>query len=191
MRRWLAALPLLLAQPALAHDAADENWASRIDGARIIRGHMQLVYAGVLCSNLAAADTNTGGNTTGCTPLDFGLAGTTSRGIGDMVVLHLYNDGQGLTCTSGVCTAQSGGTNSCATAVATFSTAPILGTGNAPPTSARAIAQTTAISDDGRTERALTLNIRDTPLSRYLFTEFAGAACDDVDVTIEIYELVR
>lgn len=180
LRAFAWTLCLALAQAVSANTTADENWGSVITGEKFPGGKMKVTYAGLLCSNLAAADTNT------CTAFDF--ASTNGRGIGDAIVLHLFNDGQGLTCTSGSCVAQTGGTNSCATASATFRTAPILGTGQAAPASARAIAVTSVVTDDSDTSRVITLNTRDTPLSRYLFTEFSGAGCDDVDITIEIYE---
>ena len=182
----MKALPLLiaagllaLAQAVSANTTSDENWGSYINY-KFPGGRMKLVFAGMLCSNLAAADVST------CLALDF--SSVNSRGIGEAIVLHLYNDGQGLTCTNGVCVAQTGGTNSCATASATFRTAPILGTLQAAPPSARAIAVTSSVTDDSDTSRVITLNTRDTPLSRYLFTEFSGAGCDDVDISIEIYE---
>lgn len=180
MKALLIGLMLLgLASPAFANDAEDENGNSTITGGTINRGPMRLIYAGMLCSNISAADTN-------CTVFD-----TKNTGIGNILVVHMYDDGSGFDCdASGNCTSGGSGSDLCSgTPTIALTTANRLGVGNAPPAGARAVAANSVIDDSTSTSRVLTLEAAATPLSRYLFTSISGAAgCTNIDVTIEIYE---
>lgn len=171
---------VVLAGPAFANTASDENGGSSISGLSS-NGKVRLIYAGLIGSDLVAADTN-------ATAFDFG---SLNSGQGMTVVLHMYDDENGFTCTSGVCVMETGGTDNCSgTPTATFTTAPFKNAGdNASPTSARAIATDSVITDNSAVDRVITLNTQDTPLDRYLFTTMSGdAACTGIDIAVYIYE---
>lgn len=168
--------------PAHATTAADENGSASITtGGQV--GPMRSVFAGLLCSNIANADT--GGN---CTAMDF-----SNIPMGHSIVIMMHDDGEGYDCASGICTVGGDASDDCtATPTVTLSTADYANdtsTPNVPPASARAIATTTAVDDSSATARVITLNTEDTPLERYLFTSIATATnCDDVDVSIKVFE---
>lgn len=169
----------LLATTAAANTAAEENGGSKISGLNS-KGSMRLVYDGLICSDYAAGDDN-------CTPFDLNQIGQ-----GDVIVLHLYNDGNGFTCDgAGDCTQQSGGSDDCSgTPAFTFTTAPFKNTGSdASPTSARQIANDSVIDDSDDLERVISINTSNAPLDRYIFVTQTGTdtSCDDIDIAIYIY----
>lgn len=182
MKHLILLLALVLCAPAYANTAAQENGLFEIGSLPkgSSAGNLRVIKSGLLCSDYAAGDTN-------CTPLEFGA----TVPYGDVVVFYLFNDGQGFDCSSGSCVKQTGGSDDCSgTPSFEITTAPFLGTGDAPPPSARAIASSFTLTDASATARVITLNLRDTPLDRYVFTNQTGTdtACADLDIAFYVYE---